>query len=65
VTRGEGGRLGHSEAGRAADERLFGRIAQLRRPVTDGLGAEDYERTVAALERMAANVERALAEPEG
>jgi hypothetical protein len=64
VTRGEDGRFGHSGAGRAAEERLFGRITQLRRAVTDGLSAEEYERTVTALERMAANVERTLAEPE-
>jgi DNA-binding MarR family transcriptional regulator len=63
VTRGAGGRLEHTAAGRAADERLLGRIAALRRQVTDGLSAEEYERTVAALARMVGNVERALGLP--
>jgi hypothetical protein len=60
VSRTGAGRLEHTEAGRAADERLVGQIAQLRRQVTDGLSAQEYERTVAALGRMVANVERAL-----
>ena len=63
VTRGAGGRLEHTGAGRAAAERLLGRITALRRQVTDGLTAEEYERTVAALARMVGNVERALGEP--
>ena len=65
VTGPQGGRLEHTEAGRAAHERVAGRIAGLRRQVTDGLGAEEYRRTVAALARMAANLERALAGTEG
>ena len=60
VTRTTAGRLAHTVTGRAADARLFDRIGQLRRQVADGLSAEEYERTVAALSRMVRNVERAL-----
>lgn len=63
VTRIDAGRLMRTAAGAAADERIGGRISTLRRQVTDGLSAEEYRRTVAALERMARNVERALAGP--
>jgi DNA-binding MarR family transcriptional regulator len=64
VTRGDDGRLFHSDVGQAAHRRLFDRVSRLRGAVTEGLSAEEYERTVAALERMAGNVERALAEAE-
>ena len=56
------GRLERTEAGRAADDRLGAVIAELRRQVTDGFSAQEYEHTVAALERMVGNVERALAD---
>jgi hypothetical protein len=62
VTGSRGGWVELTEVGRAAHERLFGRIGRLRRQVTDGFTAEEYERTVAALRRMVANTERALAE---
>ena len=60
VTRTPAGRLAHTAAGRAADGRLLDRIGHVRRQVTDGLTAEEYQRTVAALTRMVRNVERAL-----
>jgi hypothetical protein len=62
VTRTGTGQLVQTEDGRVADERVGGRISQLRRAVTEGLCAEEYERTLAALERMVGNAERVLGE---
>jgi DNA-binding MarR family transcriptional regulator len=59
------GCVAHTAAGRAAHQRLLERITQVRLRVTDGLTAEEYDRTVAALARMADNVERELAVEEG
>jgi DNA-binding MarR family transcriptional regulator len=65
LTRTPAGCLVHTAAGRAAHQRVLESITQARLRVTDGLSAEEYDRTVAALARMAANVERALAVEEG
>lgn len=61
LVRTDSGCLVHTAAGRAAHRRVLARITQARLRVTDGLTAEEYDATVAALARMAANVERALA----
>ena len=65
LTRTGAGCLVHTAAGRAVHQRVLARITQARLRVTDGLTAEEYDRTVAALARMAANVERALAGEDG
>ena len=62
LSRTDTGCLVHTAAGRAAHEQVLARITQARLRVTDGLSAEEYDRTVAALALMAANVERALAD---
>jgi DNA-binding MarR family transcriptional regulator len=65
LARTDTGCVAHTAAGRAAHQRLVEQITQARLRVTDGLTAEEYDRTVAALARMAANVERALADAGG
>jgi DNA-binding MarR family transcriptional regulator len=65
LTHTDTGCLVHTASGRAAHERVLARITQARLRVTDGLTAEQYDRTVAALALMAANVERALAGEKG
>jgi ribosomal protein S19E (S16A) len=45
-----------TERGATAHDRLAEVVAELRDHSTDGIPAEDYERTVATLERMARNL---------
>jgi hypothetical protein len=51
-----------SADGRVAHGRLSTEVGGMRRLVTDGFSAEEYQRVVAALERMVGNIERALAD---
>lgn len=60
LDRSAAGRMALTGTGRAAHERLSAEVGRMRRQVADGLTAEEYEATVAALARMVANVERAL-----
>jgi hypothetical protein len=54
--------LALSAEGSAAHDRLLAEVTRMRRQVTEGLSAEEYGHTLAVLERMAGNVERALAD---
>ena len=60
LDRGPDGELDLTEAGLAAHDRLLAEVTRLRRQVTEGLSGEEYERALAALQRMVANVERTL-----
>ena len=60
LDRGLDGELDLTRAGLAAHDRLLAEVTRLRRQVTEGLSGEEYERALAALQRMVANVERTL-----
>ena len=56
---GGGGALELTAEGRTAHARLAAAVGAFRRSVAAGLTEEEYARTVAALARMVANLERA------
>ena len=56
ATRTADGRAAVTPAGAAAHERLLADVSAHRRRVTDGITAEEFRATVAALERMATNL---------
>lgn len=51
-----------TRAGRAAHQEVADRVRLSRQQTTDGLSQLDYETTVRTLERMAANLQAALAQ---
>ncbi len=64
VERPDRGRVRLTADGRAAHDRVSAAIGSVRRRVTDGVSAQEYERTVLVLSRMTANVLRALGRTE-
>jgi hypothetical protein len=59
-TRTEGDLISLTVAGRAQHAELAARVGQTRAVVLGDLSAEEYRRTVATLQTMAANVEAAI-----
>ncbi len=60
VVRTAGGGVALTPDGTAAHDRVSRAVGRVRRHVADGLSRSEYERTVAVLARMVANIERAL-----
>ena len=52
--------VGLTREGRAGHDRAAAAVGRVRRHVVDGLSAEEYAETIRVLDRMVANVERAL-----
>lgn len=60
VVRTAGGGIALTDDGAAAHDRVSRAVGRVRRHVADGLSRSEYERTVAVLARMVANIERTL-----
>ena len=60
VARTAAGGVALTDDGAAAHDRVSRAVGRVRRHVADGLSRSEYERTVAVLARMVANIERVL-----